>query len=263
MQRELEEFMDFFEKYQNIVYTGKTKRAYLWAYRSGALDEGPPLAVFDIKSAVLAPMPEIFYRTGKVIWWWMIMEDTKPSLSKASPRWAVWRMHVENSLICMRPIRVLLLRRPCARSLSCMKSSTARALDYSLKRWQALSLFADTENVPIGRVEMWRGGSRQDISVSALFVWRCLIRLTITPFPHPALFQHIKLSHSRARWWSAGVSVPVAHIGTGQNIGDIPLPFCRAYASTRFANDAQRNHRSTGRSAHHTSLSPTLSFNSI
>ncbi len=26
---------------------GKTKRAYLWAYRSNALDDGPPLAVFD------------------------------------------------------------------------------------------------------------------------------------------------------------------------------------------------------------------------
>lgn len=62
-----------------------------------------------------------------------------------------------------------------------------------------------------GRVEMWRGGSRQCISVSATFVWRCLTSITITPFPHPArrtgradfphpaLFQYIKPSHSHGR----------------------------------------------------------------
>src|SRR5262245_17396730 len=37
-----------------------------------------------------------------------------------------------------------------------------------------------------GRVEMWRGGGRSNISVSASFVWRCLIGSTVTPFPHPA-----------------------------------------------------------------------------
>jgi len=37
-----------------------------------------------------------------------------------------------------------------------------------------------------GRVEMWRGGCRPDISVAASFVWRCLSGSTMTPFPHPA-----------------------------------------------------------------------------
>src|SRR5262249_5421203 len=37
-----------------------------------------------------------------------------------------------------------------------------------------------------GRVEMWRGGGRSNISVSASFVWRCLTGSTVTPFPHPA-----------------------------------------------------------------------------
>src|SRR6202007_1568526 len=37
-----------------------------------------------------------------------------------------------------------------------------------------------------GRVEMWRGGCRPNISVSASFVWRCLSGSTVTPFPHPA-----------------------------------------------------------------------------
>src|SRR5258707_1237603 len=37
-----------------------------------------------------------------------------------------------------------------------------------------------------GRVEMWRGGGRLSISVSAPFVWRCLTSSTMAPFPHPA-----------------------------------------------------------------------------
>ena len=36
------------------------------------------------------------------------------------------------------------------------------------------------------RVEMWRGGCRSNISVSASFVWRCLSGSTMTPFPHPS-----------------------------------------------------------------------------
>ena len=37
-----------------------------------------------------------------------------------------------------------------------------------------------------GRVEMWRGGCRPNISVAAPFVWRCLTGSTVAPFPHPA-----------------------------------------------------------------------------
>src|SRR5229473_3597594 len=37
-----------------------------------------------------------------------------------------------------------------------------------------------------GRVEMWRGGCRPNISVSASFVWRCLSGSALAPFPHPA-----------------------------------------------------------------------------
>src|SRR5262245_35850875 len=37
-----------------------------------------------------------------------------------------------------------------------------------------------------GRVEMWRGGCRLNISVAASFVWRCLSGSTLAPFPHPA-----------------------------------------------------------------------------
>src|SRR6478609_7561788 len=37
-----------------------------------------------------------------------------------------------------------------------------------------------------GRVEMWRGGGRLSISVSAPFVRRCLTGSALAPFPHPA-----------------------------------------------------------------------------
>ena len=45
---------------------------------------------------------------------------------------------------------------------------------------------AVSQTVAFGRVEMWRGGCRLHISVSASFVWRCLSSSTVTPFPHPA-----------------------------------------------------------------------------
>ena len=37
-----------------------------------------------------------------------------------------------------------------------------------------------------GRVEVWRGGCRSNISVAAPFVWRCLTGSTLAPSPHPA-----------------------------------------------------------------------------
>jgi hypothetical protein len=37
-----------------------------------------------------------------------------------------------------------------------------------------------------GRVGMWRGGCRLNISVAAPFVWRCLSGSAVAPFPHSA-----------------------------------------------------------------------------
>ena len=36
-----------------------------------------------------------------------------------------------------------------------------------------------------GRVEMWRGGCRLNMSVAASFDWRCFSGSTMAPFPHP------------------------------------------------------------------------------
>jgi hypothetical protein len=38
--------------------------------------------------------------------------------------------------------------------------ATAKAIDHTLGRWRALMRYLDDGNVPIGRVEMWRGGGR-------------------------------------------------------------------------------------------------------
>jgi transposase len=65
--------------------------------------------------------------------------------------------------------------------------SDAHNLWERLKRHEdAVLLFAKLPQVPFSRVEMWRGGLRFGLSVSAPFVRRCLTSLTITPFPHPA-----------------------------------------------------------------------------
>src|SRR5690606_37185118 len=44
--------------------------------------------------------------------------------------------------------------------------ATAKAIDYSLSTWRALTRYLDDGNVPIGRVQMWRGGGRSGRSVS-------------------------------------------------------------------------------------------------
>src|SRR5450631_4691453 len=55
---------------------------------------------------------------------------------------------------------------------------------------------ADSQNVAKGRVGMWRGGCRSNISVAASFVLRCLTGSAMAPFPHPAhRTGHADLSH--------------------------------------------------------------------
>src|SRR6266545_7281858 len=57
-------------------------------------------------------------------------------------------------------------------------------------RFQAIAVMLcecrRTHRVVDGRVEMWRGCCRLNISVSASFVWRCLSGSAMAPFPHPA-----------------------------------------------------------------------------
>jgi len=132
------------------------------------------------------------------------------------------------------------------------KHEKTRALARELLNdWNTFWIVLEHPELPLSRVEVWRGDRRPGLSVAAPFVWRCLTSQTLAPFPHPArrtrradfpqraLFQSIKPSHSNGwRASAAGVSVPVLRRGTGRNIGDIPFPACRAYASTRSADVA-------------------------
>ena len=128
----------------------------------------------------------------------------------------------------------------------------AAAIDYTLKHWGALTRHLDDGAVPIGRVEMWRGGGRSGIAVSAPFGWRCPISRTVTPFPHPprrtgradlphpALFQRIRPSRSSGCVrTAAGVSVPASRRGTGRSIGGTPFPACRCAVAARSADAAR------------------------
>ncbi len=62
----------------------------------------------------------------------------------------------------------------------CVPALRDRPLATSASRW------CDKEMAGMRRVEVWRGGVRLGMSVSAPFVWRCLSGSAVAPFPHPA-----------------------------------------------------------------------------
>jgi transposase len=141
-------------------------------------------------------------------------------------------------------------------------SAIAKAIDYSLNHWAGLGRYLLDGQVPIGRVEMWRGGRRSGLSVAAPFVWRCPSNLAVAPFPHPprrtgradfphpALFRRIKPSRSSGRVrTAAGVSAPTFRRGTGRSIGGTPFPACRCAFAARFACVAPHSRQWIGKSA--------------
>jgi transposase len=65
-------------------------------------------------------------------------------------------------------------------------SDLAKAMRYVLRHWDGLILYLDDGRLEMGRVEVWRGCCRSDISVAAPFVWRCLTGSTLARSPHPA-----------------------------------------------------------------------------
>lgn len=284
--------------------SGKTHRAYLWAYRSNDLDTGPPIVVFDYQTSRSGAHARNFlngwqgslmvddFGGYKALFSAGIVElgcmaharrkffDLNQAQPNAIAQEALARIGVLYDIerrgrelsIKERAARREAEAVPLLRALhDWLKASrmtvangggTAKAIDYSLKRWAALSHYATDGALPIGRVEMWRGDRRLGLSVAAPFVWRCPSSCTVVPFPHPAhrtgradfphpaLFQNIKPSHSKGRRRVAtGVSVPAFRKGTGRSIGGTPFPACRAVASTRFADVAPYSHRSAGRFA--------------
>src|ERR1700724_3503531 len=57
--------------------------------------------------------------------------------------------------------------------------------------------------VSTGRVGVWRGGGRTNISVAAPFVWRCLTGSSMAPFPHPPGHRRRSPAPGSHRTWRA------------------------------------------------------------
>ena len=277
---------------------GKTKKAYLWAYRSCDLGTGPPIVVFDYQTGRGGNHVKTFlgewkgslmvddYSAYKALFEGEIVElacwaharrkffDLHAANQSTMAAEALGRIaelyRIEQEGKDLTPdARFTLRQKKALPKLKALRdwliavrlttpdnSGAARAIDYSLKRWEALERYTENGEWPIGRVEMWRGDRRFGLSVSASFVWRCPSSLALIPFPHPArrtgradfphpaLFRNIKPSRSQGRRRVAtGVSVPAFHKGTVRSIGGTPFPVCPAGASTRFARVAPCNRR--------------------
>ena len=170
---------------------GKTKRAYLWAYRSNSLDEGPPIVVFDFQSGRSGSHVQAFlkdwqghlmvddYGGYKALFQQGITElaclaharrkffdlhaaNQHPIAAEALQRIAElyrieseaahyaipqrqqWRAeHAQPRLDAMH-LWLLTIRKTTAQGCA-----LARAIDYSLKRWNAIMRYAASGNLPI------------------------------------------------------------------------------------------------------------------
>ncbi|HUW53492.1 MAG TPA: IS66 family transposase [Rhodanobacter sp.] len=226
---------------------GKTKRAYLFAYRSA---DGPPIILFDYCASRAGKHAADFLDD----WCGALMVDDyggyKALFANGITELACWaharRKFFDVHKASASPLAKEALERIGAlyaieaklRDLDAVtrhrerqrylaprldelkrwlddlstkvlgNSGLAGAIRYTLRRWSALVRVLDDGRHPIGRVEMWRGGGRFGISVAVSFDRRCLTVRTLTPFPHPAhrtvradfphtaLFQCIRPSHS-------------------------------------------------------------------
>ncbi len=191
--------------------SGKTKKAYLWAYRSNDLQPGPKIIVFDYQAGrsgrharqflqdwqgplvvddyggykalfaarthpesqrLLKPCIELACWThARRKFFDLFQASQSPIAQAALNRIAVLytieaegrelttgerqRLRVEKSLPALAQLHDWLQQ---TRLRTAPNTGTAKAIDYSLKRWAALTRYAETGDLPIGRVEMQRGG---------------------------------------------------------------------------------------------------------
>jgi hypothetical protein len=155
--------------------SGKTRHAYLWAYRSNALDGGPPLVVFDyqtsragaharaflqdwrghlmvddyagykalltagpIELACLAVAEEALRRIAQLY----AIEQQAADMTSAQ-RLALREQHAIPALAAMHAWLLTTQRSAAA------GSGTAKAIDHALKRWPALQRYASSGSLPI------------------------------------------------------------------------------------------------------------------
>jgi transposase len=269
--------------------SGKTKHAYLWAYRSNRFDDGPAIVVFDYQASRAGAHARAFLRD----WRGHLMVDDYSgykALFAVGPTELACLAHIRRKFFDVHaasgsPMAEEALRRigqlyaieseaagmtasqrlaqreryavpalaelrawllASARAVAA-GSATAKAIDHALKRWPALQRYASSGSLPIGRVEMWRGGGGFVAPAPFPHPPR---RTGRADFPHPALFRRIKPSRSSGRVQSAtGVSDPIYHRGTGRDTGGTPFPACRCAFAARSVNAVPCSHRFGGRSS--------------
>ena len=170
---------------------GKTKKAYLWAYRTSDLDEGPPIVVFDYQPGRSGQ----FARDYLLNWQGHLMVDDFSGYKAlfragvvelgcwAHARRKLFDLHATNkSPIAERALewiatlygiekagkdldvaaRLQLRQRETTPVLKAFEewlskvrvtvapgSGTAKALDYTIRRWPALTCYAASGNLPI------------------------------------------------------------------------------------------------------------------
>jgi transposase len=171
--------------------SGKTHRAYLWAYCSTPLDTGPPLVVFDYQTSRSGRHARAFlgawqgelmvddYGGYKQLFGQGVTElgcvaharrkffdlnqaQVNPIAQEALARFAQWyaieasaceltcEQRAELRKVQTRPLVDDMQRWLLATRMNVANgSSTAKAIDYSLKRWSALTCFADNGDRPI------------------------------------------------------------------------------------------------------------------
>lgn len=171
--------------------SGKTKRAYLWAYRSNVLDAGPPIVVFDYQTSRAGRHVQHFleqwkghlmvddYAAYKVLFTCGVTElgclaharrkyfdlneaHTNPIAQEALVRIAALyaietrgesltiearaELRQQEAMPLLKSMHDWLLK---TRVGVANGGGTAKAIDYSLKRWAALSRYATAGNYPI------------------------------------------------------------------------------------------------------------------
>jgi len=171
---------------------GKTKKAYLWAYRSNGLGQGPPIVVFDYQSSREGKHAALFlkgwhghlmvddyagykalFRDSTVIELGCMAHARRKffDLAKASGSPVAaralrhiarlyriedkakgktvgerQRLRAKHSVPRLKLYHAWLLK---TRAKVPDGSGTAKAMDYTLKRWDALSRYAGTGHLPI------------------------------------------------------------------------------------------------------------------
>ena len=170
---------------------GKTKRAYLWAYRSGDLDDGPRIAVFDYQTGRSGAHARAFlegwkghlvvddYAGYKALFAAGVIEvgcmaharrkffelhkaNQSPVAGEALQRISELYEIESRGRELANAERHALREREALPKLQAMQDwlqrtrdtvadggGLARAIDYSLKRWQALSRYAQSALLPI------------------------------------------------------------------------------------------------------------------